>query len=132
MIGRNRITRRANGYREQPGSGVQSSADVSVANRLRLVDEMPQGDCFVVVNCRGECWDGSRWVALWGDAVQFRRPAPAYELCEAAAREAKQRTGETGMVCYIPPDTPASFVLAPVPDLSQVDLRDFARKPEVC
>lgn len=132
MIGRNRIIRRANGHREQPGSDVQSSADVSVANRLRLVDEMPQGDCFVVVNCRGECWDGSQWIALWTNAVHFRRPEPAYELCEAAAREAKELTGEAGMVCYLPPGTPASFVLAPVPDLSQVDLRDFARKPEVC
>lgn len=104
----------------------------AVANRLRLVDEMPQGDCFVVVNCHGECWDGSHWVALWSDAVQYRRPDPAYELSEAAAREARELTGETGIVCYIPPGTPAAFILAPVPDLSQVDLRDFARKPEVC
>jgi hypothetical protein len=110
----------------------QSGADVCTANRLRLVDGIPQGDCFVVGNCRGECWDGARWVALWSDAVQFRRPDPAYELCEAAALEAKQLTGEAAMVCYIPPGTPAFFVLAPIPDLSQVDLRDFARKPEVC
>lgn len=93
---------------------------------------MPQGDCFVVVNCRSECWDGRRWVREWTQAVQFRRPDPAYELCETAAREAERFTGVAGVVCYIPPGTPAGFVLAPFPDLSQVDLRAFARKPEVC
>jgi hypothetical protein len=110
----------------------QSAAELFASSRLRPIDGVSQGDCFVVVNGRGECWDGARWVALWSDAVQFRRPDPAYEFCEAATREAKELTGEAGMVCYIPPGTPASFVLAPIPDLSQVDLRDFARKPEVC
>ena len=90
------------------------------------------GDCFVVVNCRGQCWDGSRWVARWSNALQFRRPDPAYELCEATAREAEQASGVAGAVCYIQPGTPASHVLSPFPDLSQVDLRDFALKPEVC
>lgn len=80
----------------------------------------------------GKCWNGAEWVADWGDATQFRRPDPAYELCEAAAREAEEVTGIAGMVCYIPSGTPASLVLSPIPDLSQVDLRDFARKPEVC
>jgi hypothetical protein len=110
----------------------QSATDVCAANRLRQVDGMPEGDCFVAVNGRGECWDGARWVSLWSDAVQFRRPDPAYELCQQAAREAERETGNAGMVCYIPPGTPASLVLSPFPDLSQVDLRDFARKPEVC
>jgi len=160
MIDRSRKSRRAAGHRGQPGSAHDSPqakrsmrlpaytrlsldesspanqrhalADGFAANRLRLAGGMPQGDCFVVANGRGECWDGARWVALWSDAIQFRRPDPAYELCEAAARDARELTGEAGMVCYIPPGTPASFVLAPVPDLSQVDLRDFARKPEVC
>ena len=72
------------------------------------------------------------WTASWCDAIQFRRPAAAYESCDEAAREAKQLTGEAGVICYIPPGTPASFILVPFPDLSQVDLRDFARKPEVC
>ena len=110
----------------------QSAADGCAANRLRLVDGMPQGDCFVVVNGRGECWDGARWVALWSDAAQFRRPDPAYELCQEAAREAEHDTGIAGTVCYIPPGTPASLVLSPFTDLSQVDLRDLARKPDVC
>ncbi len=98
--------------------------------RLLLADTSP-GDCFVVVNCGGECWDGERWVKGWRQAVQFRRPEPAYELCERAAREATEITGVAGLVCYIPPGMP-SIALAPFPDLSQVDLRDFARKPEVC
>jgi hypothetical protein len=89
------------------------------------------GDCFVVVNRRGECWDGKRWVTLWCDAIQFRRPDPAYELCEQAAREAERVSSITGAVCYIPPgSTPVP--LSPFPDLSQVDLRDLARSPEVC
>lgn len=91
-----------------------------------------EGDCFIVISTRGKCWDGGGWTDSWCDAVQFRRPDPAYELCEAAAREAEQLTGVSGMVCYIPPGTPAAFMLAPIPDLSQVDLRDLARKPEVC
>ena len=100
-------------------------------SRSRLIAEMPQGDCFVVVNCSGECWDGARWVKGWWQAVQFRRPEPAYEMCERAAREAAVVTGVAGLVCYIPPGTPSS-ALAPFPDLSHVDLRDFALKPEVC
>lgn len=100
-------------------------------SRRRVFAETPPGDCFVVVNCGGECWDGERWVKGWWQAVQFRRPEPAYELCERAAREATVVTGVAGLVCYIPPGTPPS-ALAPFPDLSQVDLRDFARKPEVC
>lgn len=111
---------------------VQSSPDVRAASRARLIAEMPEGDCFVVINCRGQCWDGARWVALWSDGVQFRRPDPAYELCEQEAREAERVTGIAGTVCYIPPSTPASLVLSPFPDLSQVDLRDLALKPEVC
>lgn len=100
-------------------------------SRRRLFTETPLGDCFVVVNCGGECWDGERWVKGWWQAVQFRRPEPAYELCELAAREAAVLTGVAGLVCYIPPGTQSS-ALAPFPDLSQVDLRDFALKPEVC
>jgi hypothetical protein len=95
-------------------------------------DSPEPGDCFVVANSRGQCWDGAAWVDGWCGGLQFRRPSPAYELCESAAREAARTTGVAGMVCYIPPGTPAGFVLAPFPDLSQVDLRDFARKPEVC
>jgi hypothetical protein len=110
----------------------QSATDVCAANRLRQVDGIPQGDCFVVINGRGECWDGVRWIALWSDAVQFRRPDPAYELCEQAAREAESATGIAAAVCYIPPGTPATHVLFSFPDLSQVDLRDLALKPEVC
>jgi hypothetical protein len=110
----------------------QSAPECRAASRLRLIDETTEGDCFVVVNCRGECWDGVRWVALWSDGVQFRRPEPAYELCEAAAREAERVTGIAGTVCYIPASTPASLVLSPFPDLSHVDLRDLARRPEVC
>ncbi len=105
--------------------------EIVSASRRRLFAETPVGDCFVVVNCGGECWDGERWVKGWWEAVQFRRPEPAYELCERAAREATGITGVDGLVCYIPPGTP-SIALAPFPDLSQVDLRDFARKPEVC
>lgn len=89
------------------------------------------GDCFVVINCQGECWDGRRWVKGWTNAVQFQRPDPAYELCEQAARDAKRRTGVTGVVCYIPPDMPASAPIVPFPDLSKVDLRDLARMPAV-
>lgn len=109
-----------------------SAHELFSESQSRLIAEMPQGDCFVVVNCRGECWDGERWVKGWGQAVQFRRPDLAYELCERAAREADQRSGTAGVVCYIPPGSPPSLTLAPFPDLSQVDLREFARKPEVC
>lgn len=109
-----------------------SAPEVRPAGRPWVVAGLPQGDCFVVANCRSECWDGERWVGGWTQAVQFRRPDPAYELCETAAREAEQLTGVAGVVCYIPPGTPAGFALAPFPDLSQVDLRDFARRPEVC
>jgi hypothetical protein len=90
------------------------------------------GDCFVVINERGECWNGVLWVGLWSDAVKFRRPDAAYELCEQTAREAQQISGDAGAVCYIPPGTPANQILSPFPDLSQVDLRDLARKPERC
>jgi hypothetical protein len=90
------------------------------------------GDCFVVAASDGRCWGGDRWVLLWSAARQFRRPDRAYELCEREAREAGRRSGTAGMVCYIPPATPASFVLAQVPDLSQVDLRALARRPEAC
>lgn len=90
------------------------------------------GDCFVVVNSRGHCWDGESWIEDWCRAVQFRRPDPAYELCEQAAKEAETLTGVPSAVCYLPPGTPASLALAAFPDLSQVDLRDLARKPEVC
>jgi hypothetical protein len=103
-----------------------------VVDSLLPQPAVPEGDCFIVINRRGQCWDGVSWTASWCDAVKFRRPDPAFELCEEAAGEAEQTTGESGMVCYIPPDTPASFLLAAIPDLSQVDLRDFARKPDVC
>lgn len=101
-----------------------SAHELLSESRRRLITEMPLGDCFVVVNCGGECWDGERWVKGWWQAVQFRRPEPAYELCERAAREAAGITGVAGLVCYIPPGTP-SISLAPFPDLSQVDLRDL-------
>lgn len=94
-----------------------------------VVPVVVEGDCFIVISMEGKCWDGAGWTDSWCDAIQFRRPDPAYELCEAAAREAEQLTGVAGMVCYIPPGTPMSFVLAPIPDLSQMDLRDFARNP---
>lgn len=110
----------------------QSAPDARAASRLPLIAEMPQGDCFVVVNCRGQCWDGARWVALWSDGLQFRRPDPAYELCEEAARKAERVSGIAGTVCYIASGTPASLGLSPFPDLSQMDLRDLALKPEVC
>lgn len=96
-----------------------------------VVDSIGSGDCFVVVNGRGQCWDGAAWVDGWGNALQFRRPSPAYEMCEQAAREAEYLSGVTGVVCYVPPGTPPTF-LAPFPDLSQADLRDFARRPDVC
>src|SRR5436309_612874 len=76
------------------------------------------GDCFVVVNCRGLCWNGSAWVRSWSNAIQFRRPDAAYELCEEAAAEADRVTGVAGMVCYIPPGTSASLVLSAFLDLS--------------
>jgi hypothetical protein len=93
-----------------------------------------EGDCFVVVNSRGQCWDGLRWVALWSNAVQFRRPDPAYELCEGAVHEAEQATGVAGAVCYIPPGTPSELLLSPFPNLSHLDLREFglAPTPEAC
>lgn len=87
------------------------------------------GDCFVVINCRGECWDGVRWVALWTEAVQYRRPGFAYELCEQEAKSAEMVSGVPGVVCYIPPGTP-SLPLRPFTVLH--DLRDLARRPEVC
>ena len=89
------------------------------------------GDCFVVVNCHGKCWDGEMWVDDWRVAVQYRRPDHAYELCELEAKSAEMITGVAASVCYIPAGTLAAS-LAPFPDLSQVDLRDLARKPEVC
>lgn len=62
---------------------------------------MEIGDVFVVSNAQGECWDGERWVVGWGHALQFKRPDPAYELCEDAAREAERLTGIRGVVTYI-------------------------------
>jgi hypothetical protein len=109
-----------------------SAPEVRSAGCPRVIAELREGDCFVVINCRSECWDGERWARGWTQAVQFRRPDPAYELCEKAAREAEQLTGVAGVVCYIPPGMLPSAPLVPFPDLSQVDLRDLARKPEVC
>jgi len=113
---------------------LDSEPPISVAGDLppQLSPIVGEGDCFIVISKRGKCWNGEKWLSSWCEGLQFRRPEPAYELCAAAAREAEQITGEGGMVCYIPSGTPASFVLVPIPDLSQVDLRDFARKPEVC
>lgn len=110
-----------------PLAGRPSSVDAA-----DIAFESPSGDCFVVLNCRGDCWDGDEWVKDWWRAIHFRRPDPAYELCDQAAREAERRTGVVGVVCYIPAGTPASARVAPFPDLSQVDLRDLARSPEVC
>lgn len=109
-----------------------SASEVRCAGCPWVIAKLPEGDCFVVVNCHSECWDGERWTRGWTQAVQFSRPDPAYELCEKAAREAEQLTGVAGVVCYIPPGTLPSAPLVPFPDLSQVDLRDLARKPEVC
>lgn len=108
------------------------SRAVSAKGTSPVQAEVSGGDCFIVINRRGECWDGAVWVKSWCEAVQYRRPDPAYEMCEEEAHDAEQRTGTAGMVCYIPAGTLPSFVLAPVPDLSQVDLRAFARSPEVC
>jgi hypothetical protein len=104
----------------------------ALGSEMGATIEVLQGDCFVVVNRRGECWDGEYWVASWTDGVQFRRPDPAFELCEELAREAEELSGEAGVVCYIVPGTPMTFALVPFTDLSQTDLRDFARKPERC
>ena len=92
------------------------------------------GDCFVVVNSRGRCWDGMAWIDGWYLAVQFRRPDPAYEMCDEAAADAEGLTGIPGMVCYIPPGTPVSLLLQPFPDYSTVDLRVLGRPPlpEAC
>jgi hypothetical protein len=86
------------------------------------------GECFVVVNRHGQCWDGTRWVALWTNAIRYRRPDHAYELCEQAAA-AEMVTGVAGVVCYIPPGTPSHPFL---PFRVIHDLRDLALKPEVC
>ncbi len=111
--------------------GMAGAADEQVL-RGEAAGPSGQGDCFVVVNSRGLCWDGESWIENWCRAVQFRRPDPAYELCEQTAKEAEMLTGVPSAVCYLPPGTPASLALAAFPDLSQVDLRDLARKPEVC
>ena len=97
-----------------------------VTATVQILNHVEPADCFVVVNCHGECWDGESWVELWSKAMQFRRPSPAYELCEQAARDAERITGVAGAVCYIPPGTPASLALSPFPDLSQVELRTLA------
>ena len=89
------------------------------------------GDCFVVVNRHGRCWDGAKWIDGWCGAVQHRRPEHAFEVCEQEAKAAEMATGIAGSVCYIPPGTP-DHALAPFPDLSHVDLRDFALRPELC
>ena len=82
------------------------------------------GDCFVVINSQGQCWDGEEWIDSWCSAVQFRRPLPAYELCSEIALEAERISGIIGMVCYIPLGTPTSFMLEAFPDYSRVELRD--------
>ncbi|MBX9578877.1 MAG: hypothetical protein K2X87_01090, partial [Gemmataceae bacterium] len=105
---------------KRPSLPLGAGTAKSVPGRLPLPDpEVTQGDCFVVANTRGECWDGERWVKGWGRALQFRRPDPAYELCEQAAQEAEQLTGMSGMVCYIVPGTPQTFDLVPFIDFSQ-------------
>lgn len=115
----------------RPPAAPLSTAVRPRPNKASAAAPPQTGDCFVVVNCRGQCWDGATWVDRWDKALQFRRPSSAYELCDSAAREAERMTGVAGMVSYIPPGTPP-VSLAPFPDLSQVDLRDFALKPEVC
>ena len=102
--------------------------------RAATIEHLAQpalGDCFVVVNRYGQCWDGARWIDGWGDAVQYRRPDHAFEMCEVEAKAAEMVTGVAGSVCYIPPGTPP-HALAPFPDLTHVDLRGLALKPEVC
>lgn len=89
------------------------------------------GDCFVVVNRHGACWGGSAWVPLWCDALQFRRPDHAYELCEQEAKHAEMLLGVPGSVCYIPPGTPA-LPLAPFPPLHDLRGLGLARRPERC
>lgn len=126
------VARRRKGARLPFASELRPTRRVADALLLlpRPTPAVVQGDCFIVINRQGKCWNGEDWTDSWCDAIQFRRPDPAYELCEAAAHEAAEFTGVAGMVCYIPPGTPASFVLSPIPDLSQVDLRDFSLKPE--
>lgn len=116
--------------RREPAAPVRTFARPKTVGKAGSPQSKP-GDCFVVVNGRGQCWGGVAWVDGWCNALQFRRPTPAYEMCERAAREAERMTGVAGVVCYIPPGTPPTS-LAPFPDLSQVDLRDFARNPDVC
>jgi hypothetical protein len=95
----------------------------------KVAERSIPGDCFVVVNSQGQCWDGAKWVALWCDAIQHRRPEHAYELCEAEAKAAEMVAGVAASVCYIPPGTPP-FPLAPFPVLH--DLRGLARNPDRC
>jgi hypothetical protein len=87
-------------------------------------EEMPEGDCFVVVNAKGECWDGKAWAANWGRALKFRRPAPAYEMCVEEARGAEQQTGVKGLAAYIPPGA-SDTRLDGFEDPSDVVLRDL-------
>lgn len=83
------------------------------------------GDCFVVINNQGKCWDGTTWVNLWSQALQFRRPDPAYEMCEQEAGKARSQTGIKGVVAYITADA-SEEALDPFEDLSDVDLRAFS------
>jgi hypothetical protein len=69
-----------------------------------------EGDCFEVINSRGEYRDGIGWVPGWDGAIQFRLPTPAHEMCDVATREAKRLTNVSGVVGYIPPGTPSSVV----------------------
>src|SRR6266481_1434230 len=48
----------------------QSGPEIRSDDSLWLIAGAPQGDCFIVINCRGECWDGERWVKGWRQAVQ--------------------------------------------------------------
>lgn len=128
------VARRRKGERKPLASEIGRPSCVSEALLFlpRTEPVVVQGDCFIVINTRGQCWDGEDWTDSWCDAIQFRRPDPAFEMCEATARKAEELTGVCGIVCYVPPGTPASFFLVPFPDLSQVDLRDFALNPDVC
>jgi hypothetical protein len=70
-----------------------------------------EGNCFVVVNDLGQVWDGNEWVKTWPYGLQYRRPDPAYEMCDEERQRAHKLTGRPTYVFYVTSFLPPNVVI---------------------
>ena len=118
---------------DTPTANVSTVTQPEPADK-KASEESELGDCFVVVNSRGQCWSGRLAGRCVEHGPSVPPPGPCLRVCAPASSPRGGADYRRGRAWWLHPARHARLARPwpPSPTLSQVDLRDFARKPEVC